>query len=173
MFHMEIVQERLEREYDLDLLVTAPSVEYQAVLTNGEVVQVDRPSDMPDPSELTRDARAVDEDQIFTPKDYIGPIMDLVTKRRGESVEHGISRPERVMLTYRMPLAEMIIDFYDKLKSAPERLCLARLSASTSYRSRRPGQARHSGQRRAGRRAGADRPPRRRAAQGQPADDAS
>jgi GTP-binding protein LepA len=118
MFHMEIVQERLEREYDLDVLVTAPSVEYEAVLTSGEVVRLDRPSDMPDPSKLDEMREPWMKIQIYTPKDYIGPIMELVTKRRGMSENMEYLDTQRVMLTYRIPLAELIVDFYDKLKSA-------------------------------------------------------
>ena len=118
MFHMEIVQERLEREYDLDVLVTAPSVEYEALLTTGEVVRLDRPSDMPDPSKLTEMREPWMKIQIYSPKDYIGPIMELVTKRRGMSENMEYIDSQRVMLTYRIPLAELIVDFYDKLKSA-------------------------------------------------------
>ncbi|HQV29233.1 MAG TPA: translation elongation factor 4 [Thermoflexales bacterium] len=117
MFHMEIIQERLEREYDLDVVITAPSVEYEAVLTGGKVIAVDRPSDMPDPSKLEEMREPWMKIQIFSPKEFIGPIMELVTRRRGESVNMEYLDPNRVMLTYRLPLAEMIIDFYDKLKS--------------------------------------------------------
>ena len=118
LFHMEIIQERLEREFDLDVLVTAPSVEYEAVLTTGEVVKVDRPSDMPDPSKLAEMREPWMKIQIYTPKDYIGPVMDLVTKRRGESINMEYLDTNRVMLTYLLPLSEMIVDFYDKLKGA-------------------------------------------------------
>jgi GTP-binding protein LepA len=118
MFHMEIVQERLEREYDLDVLVTAPSVEYEAQLTAGEVIRLDRPSDMPDPSKLLEMREPWMKIQIYTPKDYIGPIMELVTKRRGVSENMEYLDTQRVMLTYRIPLAELIVDFYDKLKGA-------------------------------------------------------
>ncbi|HQV70352.1 MAG TPA: translation elongation factor 4 [Thermoflexales bacterium] len=117
MFHMEIIQERLEREYDLDVVVTAPSVEYEAVLMGGDVVKVDRPSDMPDPSKLQEMREPWMKIQIFTPKEFIGPIMELVTKRRGENVNMEYLDTNRVMLTYKLPLAEMIVDFYDKLKS--------------------------------------------------------
>ncbi len=117
MFHMEIAQERLEREYDMDVVFTAPSVEYEAVLITGEVVKVDRPSDMPDPSGLTEMREPWMKIQVFTPKEYIGPIMDLVTKRRGESVTMEYLDTERVVMTYRLPLSEMIVDFYDRLKS--------------------------------------------------------
>ncbi len=118
LFHMEIIQERLEREFDLDVLVTAPSVEYEAVLTNGEVIKVDRPSDMPDPGQLAEMREPWMKIQIYTPKDYIGPVMDLVTKRRGESINMEYLDTNRVMLTYLLPLSEMIVDFYDKLKGA-------------------------------------------------------
>jgi len=118
LFHMEIIQERLEREYDLDVVVTAPSVEYEAVLTNGDLIKVDRPSDMPDPSQLDEMHEPWMKIEIFTPKDYIGPIMELVTRRRGVSDTMEYLDSNRVMLKYSMPLAEMIIDFYDKLKSA-------------------------------------------------------
>jgi len=118
LFHMEIVQERLEREYDLDVVVTAPSVEYEAVLTNGQVIRVDRPADMPDPSRLAEMREPWMKIEIFTPKEYIGPIMELVTRRRGVSENMEYLDVNRVMLKYRMPLAEMIVDFYDKLKSA-------------------------------------------------------
>jgi len=117
MFHMEIIQERIEREYDLDIVVTAPSVEYEAVLNGGEVLKVDRPSDMPDPSKLTEMREPWMKIQIFTPKEFIGPIMEFVTRRRGESINMEYLDPNRVLLTYHFPLAEMIVDFYDKLKS--------------------------------------------------------
>ena len=109
MFHMEIIQERLEREYDLDVVITAPSVEYEAVLTGGQVITVDRPSDMPDPSKLEGMREPWMKIQIFSPKEFIGPIMDLVTRRRGESVNMEYLDPNRVMLTYKLPLAEMIV----------------------------------------------------------------
>jgi len=118
LFHMEIIQERLEREYDLDVVVTAPSVEYEAVLTTGQVIKVDRPADMPDPSRLAEMREPWMRIEIFTPKEYIGPIMELVTRRRGVSETMEYLDANRVMLKYRMPLAEMIVDFYDRLKSA-------------------------------------------------------
>jgi GTP-binding protein LepA len=117
LFHMEIIQERLEREYDLDVVVTAPSVEYEAVLMDGGVIKVDRPSDMPDLSRLEAMREPWMKIEIFTPKEYIGPIMDLVTKRRGVSETMEYLDTNRVMLKYSLPLAEMIVDFYDRLKS--------------------------------------------------------
>ena len=100
LFHMEIIQERLEREFDLDVVVTAPSVEYEAVLSNGDVVRMDRPSDMPDPSKLDEMREPWMKIQIFTPKEFIGPIMELVTKRRGESINMEYLDTARVMMTY-------------------------------------------------------------------------
>ncbi|MCS7060692.1 MAG: translation elongation factor 4 [Anaerolineae bacterium] len=117
MFHMEIVKERLEREYDMDIVVTAPSVEYEAVLSNGEVIKVDRPSDMPGGDRLMEMREPWMKIQIFTPKEYIGPIMELVTKRRGEPLGMEYLDERRVVMNYRIPLAEMIVDFYDRLKS--------------------------------------------------------
>ncbi len=117
LFHMEIVQERLEREYDLDIIATAPSVEYEVTLTNGEKILIDSPAELPDPSTITVIGEPWMRIQIFTPESYYGTIMDLVTKRRGEFVEQEYPAPGRVLLTYDIPLAEMIIDFYDHLKS--------------------------------------------------------
>jgi GTP-binding protein LepA len=117
LFHMEIVQERIEREYDLDILVTAPSVEYQVELRSGEVIVIDSPADLPDESTIAEIREPWMKIQVFTPQEFIGPIMELVTHKRGtyESMEY--LDASRVMLTYRIPLAELIIDFYDRLKS--------------------------------------------------------
>ncbi len=117
LFHMEIVQERLEREYDLDILATAPSVEYQVVLHDGEVLNIHSPSDLPDPSTISEIREPWMAIEIFTPEDYIGPIMDLVTKKRGEYVSMDYLDTKRVQLKYKIPLAELIVDFYDRLKS--------------------------------------------------------
>jgi GTP-binding protein LepA len=117
LFHMDIVQERLEREYDLDIIATAPSVEYEVVLTNGETRLVDSPADLPDESTIESVREPWMRIQIFTPETYYGTIMDLVTRRRGIFVEQDYPAPGRVLLTYDIPLAELIIDFYDQLKS--------------------------------------------------------
>jgi GTP-binding protein LepA len=117
LFHMDIVQERLEREYDLDIIATAPSVEYEVVLTNGETKLVDSPADLPDESTIESVREPWMRIQIFTPETYYGTIMDLVTRRRGIYVEQDYPAPGRVLLTYDIPLAELIIDFYDQLKS--------------------------------------------------------
>jgi GTP-binding protein LepA len=117
LFHMDIVQERLEREYDLDILATAPSVEYEVVLTNGETRLIDSPADLPDESTILAIREPWMRIQIFTPETYYGTIMDLVRRRRGNFVEQEYPAPGRVLLTYDIPLAELIVDFYDQLKS--------------------------------------------------------
>jgi GTP-binding protein LepA len=117
MLHMEIIQERLEREYNLDILATAPSVEYHATTMDGEMVPVDNPSEMPNAGEIEKIEEPVMDISIFTPSRYIGTIMDLVTTRRGTYKDLKYIEAERVLLTYVMPLAELIIDFYDQLKS--------------------------------------------------------
>lgn len=117
LFHMDIIQERLEREYDLDILATAPSVEYEVKLTNGEVKRIDSPADLPDPSRIETIGEPWMRIEIFTPETYYGTVMDLVTKRRGEFVEQEYPAPGRVLLKFDIPLAELIIDFYDQLKS--------------------------------------------------------
>ncbi len=118
LFHMEIVQERLEREYDLDIIATAPSVEYRVRLRTGEDIVVDRPSDLPDPGEIEEIREPWMRLQIFTPESYIGPIMDLVKKKRGEYIDTLYLDSARISIDCRMPLAELVIDFYDRLKSA-------------------------------------------------------
>ncbi|MHB8599756.1 MAG: translation elongation factor 4 [Ktedonobacteraceae bacterium] len=117
LLHMEIVQERIEREYNLDILATAPSVEYYVTTTDGEVVKVDNPSEFPDPGIVEKIEEPWMDISIFTPTRYIGTIMDLVTTRRGSYKDMKYIEAERVLLTYNMPLAELIVDFYDQLKS--------------------------------------------------------
>jgi GTP-binding protein LepA len=117
LFHMEIVQERLEREYDLNLLATAPSVEYHVLTKNGDLVEVDRPADLPPPTDIETVEEPWVKISIISPDDYIGPIMELVTSRRGEYGSMEYVAPQRVLLTYEMPLGEMIVEFYDQLKS--------------------------------------------------------
>jgi GTP-binding protein LepA len=117
LLHMEIVRERLEREYDLDLLITAPSVEYQVLVKNGDILEVDNPADMPDPGEIEGIEEPVMAINVITPTRYIGPIMELVTTKRGTFVNMEYLDTMRVMLKYRIPLGELVIDFYDQLKS--------------------------------------------------------
>ncbi|MEN9934769.1 MAG: hypothetical protein RLZZ387_1348 [Chloroflexota bacterium] len=117
LLHMEIVRERLEREYNLDLLITAPSVEYQVLTSSGDIITVDNPSEMPDQSKIEAIEEPVMQITIISPTRYIGQIMELVTGKRGifEAMDH--LDPQRVALKYRIPLSEIVIDFYDQLKS--------------------------------------------------------
>jgi GTP-binding protein LepA len=117
LLHMEIIQERIEREYNLDILATAPSVEYYVTKDSGEVLKIDNPSEMPDPGTIEKIEEPVMDISIFTPSRYIGTIMDLVTTRRGIYKEMKYIEAERVLMTYSIPLAELITDFYDQLKS--------------------------------------------------------
>ncbi|MEP7284274.1 MAG: translation elongation factor 4, partial [Chloroflexota bacterium] len=117
LFHMDIVQERLEREYDLSILATAPSVEYEVQLHNGETIRIDSPAELPDESMIEEVREPWMKISIYSPDTYIGPIMELVTKKRGQYTSMEYLDTSRVLLTYTIPLAELIIDFYDKLKS--------------------------------------------------------
>ncbi|MCC7209585.1 MAG: elongation factor 4 [Anaerolineae bacterium] len=118
LFHMDIIQERLEREYDLDILATAPSVEYQVKLTNGETIVIDSPAEMPDETRVAEVLEPWMKIQIFTPDTFIGPIMELLNKKRGKFVSMEHLDRSRVNITSLLPLAELIVDFYDRLKSA-------------------------------------------------------
>jgi GTP-binding protein LepA len=116
LLHMEIVQERLEREFDQDLITTAPSVVYQVELNNGDVLQVENPSKMPDLGRIREIREPIVTVQLYMPQDCVGPVMTLANQKRGNQVNmayHG----RQVMLTYEMPLAEIVLDFFDKLKS--------------------------------------------------------
>jgi GTP-binding protein LepA len=117
LFHMEIVQERLEREYELDILATAPSVEYQVVQRDGIIVSIDSPAHLPDEGVIEEIREPWMKIQVYTPQDYIGPIMDLVLKKRGEYQTTEYLDQARVVLQYEMPLSEVIVDFHDRLKS--------------------------------------------------------
>jgi len=117
MFHMEIIQERLEREYDLDIIVTAPSVEYEVLLQDGQVVRIDSPAELPDEALIEEIREPWMTVQIFTPTDYYGTVMDLTTKRRGIFIDQEYPAPNRVQLNFEIPLAEVIVDFFDQLKS--------------------------------------------------------
>ena len=117
LLHMEIIQERLEREYDLELLTTAPSVEYQVTKTDGSVLLVDNPAAMPDVSAIQTMEEPWMAISVVTPSRFIGAIMELVTKRRGVYHKTEYLDENRVSLSYDMPLSEMIVDFYDQLKS--------------------------------------------------------
>jgi GTP-binding protein LepA len=117
LFHMEIIQERLEREYDLDIVVTAPSVEYEVNLLNGEMVTIDSPAQLPEEGQIAEIREPWMLLQIFSPTDYFGTIMELTTKRRGIFKEQEYPAPNRVQLSYEIPLSEIIVDFFDELKS--------------------------------------------------------
>lgn len=117
LLHMEIIQERLEREFDLDLLATAPSVEYQIETTGGETKRIDNPSDMPDFGQINEIREPWMDLSIITPSRYIGTIMDLCTNKRAIPGDMTYLDEERVQLKYQIPLAELIIEFYDQLKS--------------------------------------------------------
>ncbi|HEU5434690.1 MAG TPA: translation elongation factor 4 [Thermomicrobiales bacterium] len=117
LLHMEIVQERLEREYSLDLLATAPSVEYEVVLRGGRVIEVDNPAEMPNPGEIEEIREPWMDISVIVPSRYIGAVMELVTGRRGVYEEMVYLDEDRVQLKFEMPLGEVIVDFYDQLKS--------------------------------------------------------
>jgi GTP-binding protein LepA len=117
LLHMEIVRERLEREFDLSLIATAPSVEYVAHLTSGRAVEVDNPSAMPGPAEIEAIEEPYLNATILLPSEYTGTVMDLCQTRRGDLMKMDYLSPERVELVYRIPLAEVVVDFFDQLKS--------------------------------------------------------
>jgi len=117
LFHMDIIQERLEREYDLDVIATAPSVEYEVAMIDGSVRKVDSPAALPPEEQIAEVREPWMEVQVFTPDTFYGTVMDLVTKRRGVFREQALTSPGRVQLTFELPLSELIIDFYDRLKS--------------------------------------------------------
>jgi GTP-binding protein LepA len=116
LLHMDIVQERLEREYDMDLITTAPTVVYEVLLRDGTVERVENPAKMPEPSRIAEIREPIIATTIFVPQEYVGPVITLCTGKRGTQKNmqyHG----RQVMLTYEMPLAEIVMDFFDKLKS--------------------------------------------------------
>ncbi|HHV63176.1 MAG TPA: elongation factor 4 [Firmicutes bacterium] len=117
LLHMEIVQERLEREFDLDLVTTAPSVVYKVVKTSGEVIDVDSPAKLPPAGEIQRIEEPYVRATILTPADYVGPVMELCQERRGEYRSMEYLSESRVMLEYDLPLSEILLDFFDKLKA--------------------------------------------------------
>ncbi len=117
LLHMDIVRERLEREYDLELMATMPSVEFDVTLTNGEELEVHNPSDMPDPGTIAEIREPFIKAQVIAPREHVGAIMELCQERRGEHVGMHYLSPERVQLTYDVPLVEIVLDFFDQLKS--------------------------------------------------------
>ena len=117
LLHMEIIQERLEREYELDLITTAPGVRYHIKLTDGSVVEVDNPSRWPEPTNIDEIREPVITAKILTNEEYVGGIFKLVEEKRGKQLNFEYVTPTRVMLTYELPLNEIVLDFYDRLKS--------------------------------------------------------
>jgi GTP-binding protein LepA len=117
VFHMEIIQERIEREYELNVLFTAPSVEYEVLLIDNTTLLIDSPAELPDESKVVEIREPWMNIEIITPTDYYGPIMELVTRRRGEFKGPEYPAPHRVQLNYTIPLSELIVGFFDELKS--------------------------------------------------------
>ena len=117
LFHMEIIQERLEREYDMDVVFTAPSVEYRIELHQGETITISSPAQLPEENEISRILEPWMDLTIFTPTDYYGVVMDLVTKKRGVFISQDYPSPNRVQIEFEIPLSEIIVDFFDQLKS--------------------------------------------------------
>ncbi len=118
LLHMEIVEERLEREFGLELIVTAPSVKYRVMKTNGDIIDVDSPARLPDPGSIEAIEEPVITATILTAPEYVGAILQLCQDKRGIQKNMGYITPTRVMITYELPMAEVLLDFYDRLKSA-------------------------------------------------------
>jgi GTP-binding protein LepA len=117
LLHMDIVRERLEREYDLELLATTPNVEYEVTLTDGEELTVHSPSEMPDRARIAEIREPYIRATILAPKEHVGAVMELCQERRGAHVDMHFLSPQRVQLQYDLPLAEIVLDFFDQLKS--------------------------------------------------------
>jgi GTP-binding protein LepA len=117
LLHMEIVQERLEREFDLELITTAPNVRYQVTTTAGEVLEVDSPSRLPDPVKIEKIEEPMIRAMIMCNDEFVGPLFALLEEKRGVQLGFEYPAPKRVLLTYEIPLAEIMLDFYDRLKS--------------------------------------------------------
>jgi GTP-binding protein LepA len=117
LLHMDIVRERLEREYDLELMATMPSVEFDVTLSGGEELEVHNPSDMPDPGTIAEIREPYIKAQVIAPREFVGAVMELCQERRGEHAGMHYLSPERVQMTYDLPLVEIVLDFFDQLKS--------------------------------------------------------
>ncbi len=117
LLHMGIIRERLEREFNLSLISTAPTVKYKVKLSNGDVVEVDNPANLPDPNERESVSEPIIEATMILPNEYVGAIMNLCRERRGEQKKMEYLTPDRVSLIFHLPLNEIVLDFYDKLKS--------------------------------------------------------
>ena len=164
LLHLEIIRERLEREFNLDLITTAPSVIYHIHLTDGTMIELHNPADMPDPQKIASIEEPWIEATILVPDEYLGAVLKLCQDRRGRQ-KNLTYAGSRAMLVYELPLNEVVFDFYDRLKSVTPRLCLVRLSHHR-LRGGRPRQDVDPRQRRAGRCAVDDRAPRARRGRG-------
>ncbi|HLV93546.1 MAG TPA: translation elongation factor 4, partial [Candidatus Acidoferrales bacterium] len=118
LLHMEIVQERLEREFNIDLITTAPSVEYRITTTTGDVLEVDNPTKFPPPTSISKIEEPILTAMIITSEESVGAVLQLCEEKRGVQKKFEYLSPTRIMLTYEMPLNEIVLDFYDRLKSA-------------------------------------------------------
>ena len=117
LLHMDIVQERLEREFDLELITTAPNVRYRVTTTAGEVMEIDSPSKLPDPGKIEKIEEPIIRAMIMSNEEYVGPLFALLEEKRGAQLGFEYPTPKRVLLTYEIPLGEIMFDFYDRLKS--------------------------------------------------------
>ena len=118
LLHMDIVRERLEREYDLELMATTPNVSYRVLRSDGEVVEVHSPADLPDPARIDEITEPYIRASLICPKEYVGAVMELCQSRRGSHVDMHFLSSERVQIRYDLPLGEIVLDFYDQLKSS-------------------------------------------------------
>ena len=159
LLHMEIVQERLEREFNIDLITTAPSVQYRITTTDGEVMEVDNPTKFPPPTSIQKIEEPILTAMIITSEESVGGVLQLCEEKRGVQKKFEYLSPTRVMLTYEMPLNEIVLDFYDRLKSVSRGYASLDYHLS-GYRESRSRQARRADRRRAGRRAHDHLPPR-------------
>lgn len=117
MLHMEIVQERLEREFGMTVITTVPSVQFRAVKTDGSIIEINAPSEMPDPNTIDHVEEPYIKAQIITKAEFIGPIIKLCMDKRGVIKNQTYLTTDRVEMTFEMPLAEIVFDFFDKLKT--------------------------------------------------------
>lgn len=117
LLHMDVIEQRLEREFNLDLVTTAPSVVFKVYKTNGDMINCDNPTKLPQPTEIDHIEEPVVKMTVFSPPDYVGPVMELCQGKRGVFLDMSYIDPQRVQLIYRMPLAEILYDFFDSLKS--------------------------------------------------------
>ena len=159
LLHMEIVQERLEREFNIDLITTAPSVQYRITTTASEVIEVDNPTKFPPPASIQKIEEPMLTAMIITSEESVGGVLELCEEKRGVQKKFEYLSPTRIMLTYEMPLNEIVLDFYDRLKSVSRGYASLDYHLS-GYHESDLGEARCAGRRRARRRAHHDLPPR-------------